>query len=40
MDKKLPTKEEINKAKDLAIFLFNKVCNQLNITKSEITDEK
>jgi len=40
MDKKLPTKEEINKAKDLAIFLFDTVCNQLNITKSEITDEK
>ncbi|MDX9743183.1 MAG: HEPN domain-containing protein [Arcobacteraceae bacterium] len=39
MDKKLPTKEEINKAKDLAIFLFDKVCSQLNINKSEITNE-
>ena len=40
MDKKLPTKEEITRVKDLAIFLFDTVCNQLNITKSEITDEK
>ncbi len=40
MDKKLPTKEEITRAKDLAIFLFDTVCNQLNINKSEITNDK
>ena len=34
--KTLPTKEEIKKVKELAIYLFNKVCKILDINKEEL----
>lgn len=38
IDKKLPTKNEIKKAKELALLLFEEVLKKLNIVKSEIID--
>ena len=38
LDKKLPSKEDIGKAKDLAMYLLSQVLKKLNINKSEIVD--
>lgn len=40
LDKKLPSKESIEKAKELASFLFDETLKKLNIDKSEITDNE
>lgn len=36
LDKKLPSKDEIKQTKEFAIYLFDKVCNILDINKNEI----
>ena len=40
LDKNLPTKDEISKAKDLSIYLFEEVLKRTNINKSEIANEE
>ena len=36
LDKKLPSKDEIKKVKDFSIYLFDTVCNILEINKDEV----